>query len=302
MRTEPNSKSMATSILSALVFSFSPSLTSATTIDILWTSGSGSYDTDMSALGAGQSDDAASYDPDGDGSLSWDIDFWSATSPTPDFTLYDVLVAGSSFAGINFDDTILSARSEIEAARGSRTFLSGQDADFHYRGGPGPIDNGPRGFLINAVNWAASGSGLGIVSMNDGWRGTGSTWWLDDDSFLKDELDGYAQYFQDESVFLGVGQESFSVNEGLTSAGISNWGVSSHAGFRADIPGYTAINFEDSNSGGRAITIVTAGREDGGTTGGDDDDVPVIPLPAAGWMLLAGIGCLAAIRRRQLVS
>lgn len=277
----------------------SPNVASASSIDVLWTSGSAGYNSSIAALGAGQSDDAVSYDPNGDGSLSWNITFWNA-GDTIDFTSYDVLVAGSSFDSIDFAGTVLSSKSDIEAARGSRTFLSGQDADFHYRFGLNN-DNGPRGFLINAVNWAASGTDLGIVSMNDGWAGTGSTWWLDDDSFLKSELDGFAEYFQDESVFLGVGQEGFPVNEGLTSAGLSNWGTSSHAGFSVGIPGYTAINFEGSNSSGRPITIVTQGFAGGGTDGGDDTMVTV-PLPATGWMLLAGLGALGVMRRRQRTS
>jgi len=193
-------------------------------------------------------------------------------------------------------------RGEPPDRRGSRTFLTSQDADFHYRGFPGPIDDGPRGFLIDAVNRAASGAGLGIVSLPDGFSGTGSLWWTAEGSFLKAELEGFNQYFQDDSVFLGVGQEGFPVNEGLTSAGLSNWSISSHAGFLASIPGYETIDFEDAGSGGRAITIVTEGFADAPTDPTDPDNPEVrgeIPLPAPVAPLALGLAGLGVLRGRR---
>ena len=245
---------------------------------------------------------AHTYDPDGDGSNTWNATIWNNGDPTPDFSSYDALLIGSDGSafgtGIDFS-RLLGAKTAIEAARGNRTFLTGQDADYHYKVSPGAVDNGPRGFIINAVNWAASGTGLGIVSLADGWTGTGSNWWLDTNSFLLDELDGYVEYFQDDSVYLGVGQENFPINEGLTSAGLSNWAISSHAGFVASIPGYETINFEGPDSTGRAVTIVTAGEASGGT---DPDETNTVPAP--GTLLLIGIGSLglAAARRRRSFS
>jgi hypothetical protein len=46
-----------------------------------------------------------------------------------------------------------------------------------------------------------------------------------------------------------------------------------------------------------ATVTITTSRNDAFTF--DGAGVNVVPLPAAGWMLLAGIGCLAALRRRQ---
>lgn len=37
-------------------------------------------------------------------------------------------------------------------------------------------------------------------------------------------------------------------------------------------------------------------------TGGGDGNPNVIPLPAAGWLLLAGIGALGVMRRRQAAA
>ncbi|MBM3340573.1 MAG: hypothetical protein FJY56_00445 [Betaproteobacteria bacterium] len=84
---------------------------------------------------------------------------------------------------------ILRNRAAIEAARGERTFLTGADADVHAINGDtgnapaDPIEgykrrvtchpaitgsscwDGALGHLVNAVNWAGSGRGLGIVSL-----------------------------------------------------------------------------------------------------------------------------------------
>lgn len=271
----------------------------AANINILWTSGNNNYNSRITQLAA----QAPFFDPSGDGALDWTVTFWDDTVvTTPQFENYDVLVIGTSDAGfgtgVSFGG-VLSNKDPIAAARGSRTFLSGQDADYHFvRNSPSRPD--VAGFMINAVNWAASGTGLGIVSMPDGWAGTGSRWWLNDNSFLKDELDGYATYFQSESVIIGNGQGDFPVNEGLSSAGLSNWGTSSHAGFNGPVPGYTTINYEGSNNSGRAITIVTEGLAGGGTDGDKtQDQASVIPLPASGWMLLAGVAALVRARRRR---
>ncbi|MFO7854171.1 MAG: hypothetical protein R6V44_02925 [Paracoccaceae bacterium] len=141
------------------------------TIDVLWTGGGSAYNADTATLAR----TAGAFDPDGDGANDWNISFWDTMTPTPlpDLSLFDVRVIGSEAdifgAGID-ESAVIAASPQIAAARGSRiadrgsrTFLTGQDADFHYRSGPGPVDDGPRGFLIDAVDRAASGAGLGIV-------------------------------------------------------------------------------------------------------------------------------------------
>jgi hypothetical protein len=223
------------------------------------------------------------------------------TTPKPDFSAYDVLVVGSTygvdqdFAGAGFFGLGVSARgvlenrTEIAAARGTRTFLSGQDADWHDLNNVQNRDNGPKGFMINAVNWATSGTGLGIVSMTAGWGGSIGPgiagWWDHADSFLRNEVLGKFTFVDREAVLIGAGQEGFPINEGLTSAGLSNWATSSHALFDVKLAGYAAINLD---SAGRAVTLVTEGREGGGTGGGDDTPAP-IPLPAAAWLMLGAL-------------
>lgn len=45
--------------------------------------------------------------------------------------------------------------------------------------------------------------------------------------------------------------------------------------------------------------MAIAGANIGGVSIDPDDDLPPVPLPAAGWMLLAGLGGIAAMRRRK---
>lgn len=290
-------------------------MVNAATIDVLWTSGSAAYNDNIVEL-AGE---ASTFDPDGDGALDWNLDFWDASGgAAPIFSNYDVLVVGSTcnFTGTGncsgsgfygngvFVDDIITESSNIEAARGSRTFISGQDADWHDLNNRQDQDDGPKGFMINAVNWAASGTGLGIVSMTDRIGGFNNGWWTATGSFLADEVAAFS--YGSNTVDIGAGQENFPINEGLTSAGLSNWGTSSHACFD-ELSGYTRINFAPrvaSDGGQCGVTLVTSGLESGGTDGGDDDPTTPgpspIPLPAGMWFMLAGLGSLGLLRRKTL--
>lgn len=279
---------------------------SAATIEVLWTSGTAAYDSAITSLAAG----AGSYDPDGDGSLDWNLTLWDGTSD-PGFSDYDVMVVGSTcnatgtgncggtngFYNLGVSaDGVLAHKAEIAAAAGNRTMITGQDADWHLINRPGAVDDGPRGFLINAVNWAASGTGMGVVALVDR-IGTG-TGWLDlSDSFLSDSIlpaDVYGN--QSDIVNLGAGQEDFPINEGLTSGGLSRWGTSSHSCF-GDIDGYTTINIAGQGDVGCGVTLVSSGGASGGTDGGDDPDLNPVPLPASAWLLLAGLAGLFRMRR-----
>lgn len=265
-------------------------------INVLWYGQNPTYNSEISELGAA----ASSYDPWGDRNLDWNLTFWNPADAAPTFSDYDVFVIGTGWSGskLSFDPSgIFNNKFAIEAARGSRTFLSGQDADGHYFINPG--GDGPFGFLANAVNWAGSGTGMGIVALPDGWdpgaNSRNRRWWLNENSFLKDELEGYVSYFLEENVIIPTETSDFPVNEGLTTAGLSNWGQSAHAGFNKNIPGYLSINDAGSYPG-YAVTIVTASEAAGGTLGSRK-----VPEPTSVFGLLAfcAFGAASSLQRRK---
>lgn len=268
---------------------FSASLANAASLNVLWYSQTDTYNAKISELAAL----APTFDPEGDGSLAWNLSFWNPQDPAPNFSDYDVLAIGSARKDslLNFDPTgILNNKEAISTARGNRTFLSGQDADNHYVRKPGPRADGPLGFLVNAVNWAGSGEGLGIVALSDGaapGHHRSREWLLNDRSFLKDELEGYVSSFNEENVVIPTITSDFPVNEGLTTAGLSNWRLSSHAAFDKNIPGYLSINDAGSRPG-YAVTIVTASEADGGTLGPETAKVPE-PTSTVGMVVLVAI-------------
>lgn len=284
----------------------------AAVIDVLWLSGNTNYNNSISTLAAGGTNDAANYDPLGDGSNSWNISFWTNGAAVPDLSIFDALVIGSTcygalndscsgnngFFGLDiYADNILNNKSAIESARGSRTFVSGQDADWHFtRDGSSTDRADSRAFLVNAVNWAASGTGLGIVALADGHRvSPGNGWINDDDSFLKDEIGGARATGDSESVLIPTDSESFPINEGLTSTKLSGWGTSSHTYFdknSLDTSKWKAINDYGVLGGPNAVTIVTA-SEAGGGTGGPQD------IPEPGSILLLALS-LVLFKRHNL--
>ena len=221
--------------------------------------------------------------------LSWNLTYWQAGEPAPNLFAFDVLVveSGEAFLTGAFDGKaakpdfsgILEYKAAIEAARGNRTFITTSDADFHaIRGDAGnnPIDSaagnrgrrcvpaitapdcwdGALGHAVNAINWAGSGNGLGIVSFLDG-EFEGSFWWTHADSFLRDELHGYVDYAgSDQNPIINPCQAQQPLNAGLTSIGLSNWINSFHATF-LPIQGYEAI-IDSSLRPGTAVAIATS--------------------------------------------
>ena len=252
---------------------FSASVANAASLNVLWYGQTDGYNTKMSQLAA----QAPTFDPEGDGSLDWNLTIWNPQDTAPNFSDYDVFVIGTAVKVGNFFDFdstgIFNNKEAISAARGNRTFLTGQDADSHYTGSR---PNGPLGFFVNAVNWAGSGEGMGIVALTDGvgpHHPISRDWWLNDRSFLKDELEGYVTYFDTDNVVIPTHTSDFPVNAGLTTAGLSNWVTSSHAAFNKSIPGYLSIN-DAGSLPGYAVTIVTASEADGGTGGQETERVP----------------------------
>jgi hypothetical protein len=215
------------------------------------------------------------------GGKRWRLTFFDPTSPRPAFQRFSVLViqsgeafqTGWSAQNINMIPDfsgILRNRAHIEAARGERTFLTGADADVHaINGDTGnaptragyrvkcdpPLTapscwDGATGHLVNAINWAGSGRGLGIVSFVAA-EFPNSRWWLQRDSFLREELAGVGFVpilvdiygpgrRENEARIPGFAVHS-PLNRGLTSKGLSHWNSSFHAGFSHAIPGYVRV-------------------------------------------------------------
>ncbi len=242
----------------------------ATPIDVLWytyADPASEYRQKISLLAS-----VAHTLPQSSGS-SWNLTYFTPAGATPNFAAFDVLVieSGEAFrTGVNPAGPhatpnysgILNNKGAIAAARGDRTFISGADADYHaIRGDSGNIPNFPNppggrcvpvitapdcwdgalGHAVNAVNWAASGNGLGIVSFVDG-EFPGAFWWTHSDSFLRSELNGYVTYAgSDNAPIIDALEASFPLNSGLTSLGLSDWTNSFHAFFLETIPNYTPI-------------------------------------------------------------
>jgi hypothetical protein len=218
--------------------------------------------------------------------IRWNLRYWESSDPAPDLTSFDVLVIESGEAFLTGPPTgraatpdytgILDNRAAIEAARGDRTFITASDADFHaIRGDTGNISgatgnsnragtcaptltspdcwDGALGHVVNAINWAGSGNGLGIVSFLDG-EHPGSFWWTHEDSFLRNELYGSIDYSgSDQTPIINSEQSDYPLNYGLTSKGLSNWKNSFHATF-LPIEGYIPV-IDSSLRPGSAVAI-----------------------------------------------
>jgi hypothetical protein len=283
----------------------------AATIDVLWYTYADTASEYMSTI-TSISANAHTY-VDGSG-LAWNLSFWRpGDTTTPNFIDYDVLAIHSGEAwrtnpnpespyAIPDYSGILDNSVGIEVARGDRTFLTGADADFHaVRGDSGhcPGDgcglwDGALGHMVNAVNWAANGDGLGIVSFLDG-EFDGSYWWENENSFLKNELQGYVTYFKgthgtrEDSPLIPSEAAAHPSNQGLSSLGLSDWTWSFHAGFSdgdpltSGIPGYTEIVHSDLGAGYAAAIATMA----------------PVPIPAAFWLFGSALGLLGWMKRRR---
>lgn len=249
--------------------------------------------------------------PQSDGS-SWNLNYWNAGSAAPNFAAFDVLVieSGEAFrtgppngplATPNYSG-ILNNKAAIEAARGDRTFITTADSDFHaVRGDTGNISDsdggkcapaltssdcwdGALGHTVNAVNWAGSGNGLGVVSFLDG-EHPGSFWWTNTNSFLRNELNGRVNYAgSEQNPIINPLQASHPLNSGLTSQGLSDWDNSFHATL-LPIDGYMQI-VDSSLRPGSAVAIATS-------------VLSPVPEPETYAMILAGLGLVGAVVRRR---
>lgn len=233
------------------------------TVNILWytggiasdTSSFATYDSAINNLVTQEENPAFNTS----GSVNtWNVTFWDGGA-MPSGS-YNVLINASPEG---FWDTyptytdLSSAISSVGASSffGNRVMLTGQDADWHYQNNPGPANfNGPAGFLIDAINWAGSGTGMGGVMLDPNSSGLGG---------LFTGIGSNAG--QNDTVDIPSAFASDPVNLGLTSAGLSDWETSAHETYDgSDSTLWTAINVDGD---GNPITIVSAAEVTGGTGG-----------------------------------
>lgn len=244
-------------------------------INVLWYTGGvvstaggnfSSYTNMINALVA-----TAASPPAGVPANTWTVTQWAGGAmPAGSF---NVLVTASSegpWATAPNYTPLISANPTL----GSRVLVTGQDADLHLiKGAPlGTTYNGPLGFLVDAIDWAGSGTGLGAVFLSPangvltGLVGLGSR----------------TTSLSNDTVTIPGAFAAFPINTNLTSAGLSNWGNSSHDFWTGtDSTKFTAINIDGSN---RAVTLVSFQDAGGALT--------AVPEPATlvvfGGIALAG--------------
>jgi len=259
----------------------------AASIDVLWYTGGvaasggtgGSYAGAIAALEA-QAESAFNTGSPGN---TWNVTLWSGGAmPAGSFNvLVSVSPEGSWNTNPNYTALTTNAATNDRSDYGDRVMLTGQDADWHYIYGPGAANfNGPAGFLINSINWAGSGTGMGAVFLGAS-PATSAI-------FTDSGTSGVAT----NNVVIPGAVSGFPINVNLTSAGLSNWETSSHREFVGfDTNDWVALNTNGVT--GQAITIISKATATGGTTSA----VPDGGSTAA--MVLLGLVSMVYARRRS---
>jgi hypothetical protein len=278
-------------VTTAAMLGFCASSSSAA-VDILWYTGgvevgggapAGTYVADINAL-AGQ---VATGGGGAVAPATWNVTFWSGGA-MPGGS-YNVLVVASPQGGWGINPNYAALYSAAPAF-GDRVMITGQDADWHYTNSPGPTNfDNPQGFLIDAINWAGNGSGMGAVILGpDGSNLNLTTLGLSG-------FGSETNFLGNNSVNIPGALASFPINEGLTSAGLSNWNSSSHTSWTgADASQWTAINVDGF---GTAVTLVSAETAGGGTGPGDSNTPEASSIVV--WAGLGLVGMTVLIRRRN---
>lgn len=238
------------------LLALAPIVSIAQTIDVLWYA--------YSPPGA-ESQYREKMQELADNNLRWEVTFFGPGDEPPEFAAFDVLVVQSSFfealddVSGNIYAGILDNRAAIEAARGSRTLITGLDPDFDYIFLPGS----PRTVLVNFVNWAGSGTGLGIVALQE----FDVNWMAREGSFLREDVLGWQIFEGLSTPFIADFAANYPINAGLTDAELGN----AATGFHLSMPGYAAIHrtetdFPEPLGEFIGVTMVTTSEASGATT------------------------------------
>lgn len=234
-----------------------PATATAGTINVLWYTGGVREASIYFTSYQDMVNDLVKSAPSAPGGNTWNVTYWnSGAEPTAPAGGYNVLVTASPegpwFTDPNFS-ALTTAASSITL--GDRIMLTGQDADWHEQSVPGPANfDGPKGFLLNSINWAGSGNGLGAVFLG-GYTQTGFT------------LTGVAQSdANQDDVRIPTAFASFPINTNLTTKGLSSWATSAHRSYTiSDTTMWTGIN-TSGDSTTQFVTVVSAQSASGGVT------------------------------------
>jgi hypothetical protein len=260
---------------------------SAASINVLWYENSGAgYEAGINAL----SGDSVAH-----GGNSWNITYWNGSTALPAGS-YNVLVVGSD---VSFFQNYTGLHSFLTShTLGDRIMVSGQDADFHFLDNSGSFAgthaqtdfNSAQGFLVDAVNWAASGTGLGVVFEGVNLAANG----LDTANAALAGLGSQSGEGGNENVIIPGAYASFPINAGLTTGGLSGWGNSYHYHWTgSNTSDWTPIN-TSGDFAGSYVTLVSAATADEPTTAS--------PEPATLTMLGMGVASLCGFGWRKRKS
>lgn len=225
--------------------------------------------------------DLASNAPIGSAGNNWNVTFWeSGAMPAGNFNV--LVVASPQF----IDGGDYSSLNAAVPTFGDRVLITGLDGDWHYMNTPGSADfDGPKGFLTNAVAWAAGGNGLGAVFLapqsNIAWNFQG--------------LGNEVSYDNLDNIALAAGTESYAIQAGLDSVGLSNWGTSGKEAWDSyDPTQWTAVQVNGENTS-LAVTLLSASTAPLNLT--PDASPNSKPEPASFLLAVTAIAAFCCVRR-----